>query len=451
MKYSIHLKDVPDSELGKHVEISTYLRKKGLDAALFHEHRVIKFRSSNPGIISHIKKKFGEHILCVLSDNHGKGLYKRPSQHVTKRYSDESNPSLIQLNQLTNLFGPSAKPLTPLQVTTAYNFPKPGPTIKDKVVAILELGGGFNPTDVMTYCKAMNVAYPRLWNHNFSGATNTEDGADNADGEVSLDIDVVAATAPGCQILVVFAPNTTNGFIDAVSNIATYFKKPDALSISWGMPESNWDSGAQEAMNNALQSCVNAGINVFVAAGDDGSGDGELVNNVDFPASSPVSIACGGTKLILNKDGTRHSEVVWNDMLKDEGATGGGVSKSGRKVPDISGNASPSSGYIVDVDGQVMSIGGTSAVAPLMAGLNVLLNSNLDKPISNLKDVLYANPSVCFDVTSGNNGAYHASVGYDCCTGLGVPDGQRLLSVLKTSVVQKIVKFLKRPISDLLK
>ena len=431
MKYSIHLKASPDpfnaEHLIHHLDIVKYLRTKKLVAALFPQHRVIKFETTNPGIISHLKRLFGDHILCILSDKHGAGLYKRPVHHITK----------------LGLFGPSTVPLTPTQVAKAYNFPAPTPATKDCVVAILELGGGFSPANVANYCKSQHVANPRLWQHNFSTGNNVSDGPNGADGEVSLDIDVVAAVAPGVQVLVVFAPNTTNGFIDAISNIATYFKKPDCLSISWGQAEDQWDAGSQEAMNNAIQDCVKNGINVFVAAGDNGSGDGEPGNHVDFPASSPYSIACGGTKLILNKDGTRSSEVVWNENLTGEGATGGGIATSGRKVPDIAGNADPNSGYIVDVDGTQSIIGGTSAVAPLMAGLNVLLNSNLSAPVANLKEILYANPSVCFDVTSGNNGAYGAGTGYDCCTGLGVPDGQRLLNVLKPKLSTKIVKFCK--------
>lgn len=233
---------------------------------------MIKFQSSNPGIITHIKKQFGEHIVGIFSDNHGKGQYKRPSKHL-------------------GLLGPSASPLTPMQVAKAYNFPKPGPTIKDKVVAIIELGGAFNPKDVLNYCKQENIPYPRLYYHSVDGAKEVSDGPDGADGEVSLDIDVVAAAAPGVTILVVFAPNTTNGFIDAVTGISTYPLKPDAVSISWGSPEADWDSAAMEALTNAIQSCVSKGINVFVAAGDDGSSDGSIGNNVDFPGSSPYSIS----------------------------------------------------------------------------------------------------------------------------------------------------------------
>lgn len=433
MRYIIHLKPVVKDvhNILEHLKIVKFLNQKNLQAHWQQEKRMIKFHSDNPGIIKHIKAKFQDQIVGIFSDNHGKNLYKRPSSHITKR----------------GLLGPSAAPLSPLQVAKAYNFPAPGPTIKDKVVAIIELGGAFNPKDVYAYCQQLGVPSPRLYYHLVDGATEIADPS-GADGEVSLDIDIVAAVAPGIKILVVFAPNTSNGFIDAVAGLTTYHLTPDAVSISWGSSEDSWDPSAMEALSNAIQSCVDKGINVFVAAGDSGSSDGESGNHVDFPASSPDSIACGGTKLILNSSGTRNSEVVWNEDLLGEGATGGGISSvyPKRNVPDIAGNADPNSGYVVNVDGTQSVIGGTSAVAPLYAGLTALLASNLPNLVGNLKDILYANPSVCFDVVSGNNGAYSAGPGYDNCSGLGVVDGAKLLKILKPSVMQKVVRFLKRPL-----
>jgi kumamolisin len=462
LKFTIHLKPgtTVDSII-KHNLIVKFLRSKNLLVNWHPGQAKIRFESSNPGIITHLKKQFGEHITAILSDKHGAGQYKRPSQHVTPQQRIWNGTVKAH-----GLFGPNAVSLTPMQVAKAYNFPTPGPTIKDQVVAIIELGGAFNPKDVLNYCKQENIPYPRLYYHLVDGTTEVPD-PNGADGEVSLDIDVVAAVAPGCKILVVFAPNASNGFIDAVAGLPNYALKPNVLSLSWGSPESDWDPAAMEALNNALQSCVNAGINVFVAAGDDGSSDGTAGTAVDFPSSSPYSISCGGTKLILNSDGSRNSEVVWNELLTGEGATGGGVSAvypqppeqakvdavpgtSGKRcVPDISGNADPNSGYIVNVDGTQSVIGGTSAVAPLMAGLTVLLASHT--PVGNLKDVLYANPGVCFDVISGNNGAFSAGPGYDMCSGLGVPDGTKLLNVLKPTAVQKLVKFLKRPLISFIK
>ncbi len=139
------------------------------------------------------------------------------------------------------------------------------------------------------------------------------------------------------------------------------------------------------------------GVTITVACGDNGSTDGvsDSSNHVDFPASSPHVLACGGTKL-LGSGTTIASEVVWNELAANEGATGGGVSTifslpvwqkgigvppvpgnvgGGRGLPDVSGDADPATGYTIRVDGQTFVIGGTSAVAPLWAGLMALANA----------------------------------------------------------------------------
>jgi len=437
MRYSIYLKphSVPSgyapfsaNVILQHLKVVKYLRQNQLVTAFFPEKHVIKFEATNPGIITHLKRQFGDDIACILSDAHGAGQYKRPSKHTT-------------------IPSDNAQPLTPMQVAKAYNFPKPTADIKDKVIAIIELGGGFSSQHIMKYCKDLGVVSPRLYFHNIADGSNIPDGVDGADGEVSLDIDVVAAVAPGCKILVIFAPNTSNGFIDAIGSMSTYFFKPDAISISWGMPECDWDPKARAAMDTAIQLCVSKGINIFAAAGDNGAGDGLSGHHVDYPASSRLTIACGGTRLILNTDGTRRSEVVWNS----DGATGGGISDTGRKVPDIAGNADPNSGYIVNIDGTDMAIGGTSAVAPLMAALTAVLSSYL--PVPPLLPVLYQHPEIFFDVTSGNNNGFDAMKGYDCCTGLGVPDGTKLLKVLQNRTatpLQKVWNFLKQPVGKFL-
>ena len=139
------------------------------------------------------------------------------------------------------------------------------------------------------------------------------------------------------------------------------------------------------------------------------------------------------------------SEVVWNDP--GDGATGGGFStlfprpswqpayqsQNTRGVPDVAADASPLSGYSVRVDGQNTVIGGTSAVAPLWAGLTALLNQKLGKPLGFVNPALYglSSSSGAFsDITSGNNNGFNAGPGWDPCTGLGRPDGARLLAAL---------------------
>jgi kumamolisin len=175
---------------------------------------------------------------------------------------------------------------------------------------------------------------------------------------------------------------------------------------------------------------------------------------VDFPSSSPFVVACGGTNLQLSGS-TIKSEQVWNELTQNEGATGGGVSQdfalpsfqksanvpkapngfAGRGVPDVAGDADPASGYNVLVDGQQAVIGGTSAVAPLWAGLIALMNQSLGKNVGYVNSLLYsAKAAATFhDITSGNNGNYVAGPGWDACTGLGSPNGAALLSVLKSS------------------
>jgi kumamolisin len=447
MRFVIHLKRPVKSladTIFQEFKIVSFLKSKLLKAVWHPHKRMIEFYSSNPGIITHLKKKFGDLIICILSDKHGAGQYKRPNHRLTPvghLYPKASSKDTV-----------SAQPLSPAQVAQAYNFPAPGKFIEQKTVAIIELGGSFNQLNVDAYCLMQGVKPPQISTINIDGSVPVPDPS-GADGEVSLDIDVVAALCPGVKILMVMAPNTSNGFIDAVAGLPNYSPRPDVASISWGSPEVDWDRGAMEALSNAIQHCVEQGINVMVAAGDNGSTDGTDSNVADFPSSSPYALSCGGTLLLLNSDGTRNSEVVWNELANGEGATGGGVSIvfPGRQVPDVAGNADPNSGYKVNVDGIPQAIGGTSAVAPLMAALSVLIASNTNQPLPNLKEVFYAHPDVCFDVVSGNNGAFSAGPGFDCCSGWGVPDGTKLLKLLQPTLAQKLIALMKKPVGDFFK
>jgi kumamolisin len=224
------------------------------------------------------------------------------------------------------------------------------------------------------------------------------------------------------------------------------------MSISWGAPEDSWSAQARDAMQSALEDAAALGLTVTVAAGDSGSGDGESDQqpHVDFPASSPYALACGGTKLTAS-GGSIGSEVVWNESAAGEGASGGGVSgifplpawqqgvavpkapggTAGRGVPDVAGNADPLTGYQVLVDGVMQVIGGTSAVAPLWAALIARCNQKLGRAIGDPHVALYQIGSRAFgDITAGNNGAYAAASGWDACTGFGSPRGEALLSAL---------------------
>jgi kumamolisin len=335
----------------------------------------------------------------------------------------------------------------PTQVASLYKFP-PG-TGEGQCVAIVELGGGFKPSDLTAYFAGLNVGSPNVTAVSVDHGQNSPTGSANGpDGEVMLDIEVIGAVAPAADIVVYFAPNTDAGFIDAVTTaVHDTTNKPSVISISWGSAESSWTAQAMSAMDSAFQAAATMGITVCVASGDNGSSDGQTGDQVDFPASSPHALGCGGTSLHASSTAI-NSEVVWNDGAGG-GASGGGVSnffptptwQTGKKahktggsstalpkrgVPDVAGNADPDTGYNVRIDGTDTVIGGTSAVAPLWAGLIARLNQNLGTPVGFLNPALYDHPQALRDITQGNNGDYEASKGWDACTGLGCPDGQAL-------------------------
>jgi kumamolisin len=341
---------------------------------------------------------------------------------------------------------------TPIQLATLYGYPQA--TGQGECVGIIELGGGFTQSDLQTYFATLKVATPTVTAVSVDNGQNAPTGdADGPDGEVMLDIEVIGAVAPQANIAVYFAPNTDAGFLDAVTTaIHDTTNKPSVISISWGSAESTWTAQSMTAMDDAFQAAATLGVTICVASGDNGSSDGVTGggDHVDFPASSPYALACGGTSLKASATAIT-SEVVWNDG-SEGGAGGGGVSsffalptwQSGlqttgangtvtalnmRGVPDVAGDADPETGYNVRIDGTDTVIGGTSAVAPLWSGLLARINQLNGKSVGYLQPVLYQNPQALRDITQGNNGDFYASTGWDACTGLGSPNGQAVAAL----------------------
>lgn len=337
-----------------------------------------------------------------------------------------------------------AQSFNPPQVAQLYNYPK-GVNGAGETIGIIELGGGYDANDLDTYFPGLGLATPTVIAVSVDGGSNAPGDPNGADGEVELDIQVAGAIANGARIVVYFAPNTDQGFIDAITTaVHDTANKPSVISISWGGPESSWSDSSRTALDNACQSAAALGVTITVAAGDNGSSDGASGNNVDFPASSPHVLACGGTKL-QGSGSAITSEVVWNDGSQG-GATGGGFSADfavptwqqgiagfsgkGRGVPDVAGDAAPETGYNILVDGQQQVVGGTSAVAPLWAALIALVNQQKGSPVGFVNPNLYANAGTFRDITQGSNGAYSAGPGWDACTGLGSPNGQKISQAL---------------------
>jgi kumamolisin len=350
-------------------------------------------------------------------------------------------------------FRPAAGPtgsFTVPELAALYDFPKGG-TGTGQTIGIIELGGGFRTADINHYFTSLGISpAPGLLAVSVDGGANLPTGDPrSADGEVVLDIEVAGAVAPGANIVVYFAPNTTRGFIDAV-NAATHDTSHNVsvISISWGGCEGSWTAQAMNAMNSSFQAANVLGIPVFCASGDDGSSDGGVdgLAHVDFPSSSPFAVGCGGTSL-KSAGGAIKSEVTWN---AGGGATGGGVSGHfpvppyqasinptsanpgggrGRGVPDVAAVGDPATGYQVFIDGQALVFGGTSAVAPLFAGLTALVQESVAHKIAPLHQRLYQSPHAFRDIVVGDNGDYQAGPGWDACTGLGSPIGTAILTV----------------------
>jgi len=355
------------------------------------------------------------------------------------------------------------RPFWPAEVAGLYQFP-PDATGKGESIAILELGGGYQQQDLVDYFQKIGVPLPSITNISVAGAGNQPGPSLTAsDVEVSLDVEMVGALAPGADIAVYFAPNTNYAFIQMLAQ-AVHDRRRDhsVISISWAETEESWQPMGLEAMNEILWEAAALGITVCISSGDYGSSaenpptDGWA--HVEFPASSPYALACGGT-LLLAENQTIASEVVWHEAT---GASGGGASaafpvppyqekagielrsvnpgsKAGRGLPDLAGNAAQSSGYLVEIQGHLMPVGGTSAVAPLIAALVARLNQKLGRRLGFLQPALYQigdTASALRDVVDGNNataawaGGYTAAPGWDACTGWGSPNGQGLLKAL---------------------
>ena len=357
---------------------------------------------------------------------------------------------------LTQTQRASAQSFSPLQVAQLYNFPT-GVNGAGETIGIIELGGGYAVSDIQKYFQGLGITPPTVAAISVDGGANSPGDPNGADGEVELDIQVAGAIAPGAKIAVYFTPNTDQGFTDAITTaVHDTANSPSVISISWGGPESSWSQSALTALDDACQSAGALGVTITVASGDSGSSDGvsDGANHVDFPASSPHVLACGGTTLV-SKGTSIQQETVWDDQSSGGGASGGGVSNffarpswqakanvpkpsqsgGGRGVPDVAGDESPETGYNILVDGQQETVGGTSAVAPLWAALIALINQKRGSKVGFVNPSLYAAANAFRDITQGNNGGFSASAGWDACTGLGSPNGQVIAQTLSGATV----------------
>jgi kumamolisin len=362
-----------------------------------------------------------------------------------------ARPHLRHRNN-NRVFGARASHIayTPTQIAKLYNFPEDA-TGAGQTIACIELGGGYRPADIRDYFRMLGLQPPTVKCICVDTANNRPSTAHSIDCCVMSDIEMAGAVAPGSTIAIYFAPNTERGFQDVMSTVIhDQLNKPCVLSIGWGNSEINWAGQSMMNFDDLAHEAALLGITITASVGDCGSSNGihDGKNHVDFPASCPHVLAVGGTRLMA-MNGAIESETAWNDGMQS-GATGGGFSTvfqcpswqmietrdMGRGIPDVAANADPETGYNILVDGEQMVIGGTSTVAPLWAGLIVLLNQKLNRRLGFVNPSLYkVDQSRCFrDIAIGSNGAYTANYGWDAVTGLGCPRGNQLLQALLDAV-----------------
>ncbi len=339
-------------------------------------------------------------------------------------------------------------PWTVPSLCAAYNWPTA--LSASGVIAIVELGGGWVQSDMDAFFQGLNQPTPQITDVSVDGTQNSPNqsvgSSNDADYEVALDIQVAgasffAATARAATIRMYWSQDIASAVQKAAQDGC------DVCSFSWGADEATWGAAAAQAMDQAAAAATAAGMVVFAASGDNDSSDGgSTPANVDAPASCPHVIGCGGTYK------TSSEEIVWNDspgQTNGQG-TGGGYSTifpvqswqigapppptgttagTGRMIPDVSADADPNTGYDIYVHGAGTVVGGTSAVAPLYAGLFASFGTKLGF----ITPTLWQNQNAFNDITSGDNGAYKAQPGPDPCTGIGSPIGTALAAVFKAT------------------
>ncbi len=318
---------------------------------------------------------------------------------------------------------------------------------------------GYAAGDIAAYAAAYGLPAPPLQNVLVDGASGS--AGTNAD-EVTLDIELAFAAAPGLSKLLVYeTPNNGQdaSVLDCYNRIAT----DDAakqMCTSWGSPEGQTSQATLSSENLIFQQMAAQGQSVFAAGGDNGAYDDGSTLSVDDPSSQPFVTGIGGTTLTLDSGGNYLSETVWVDPTDTTyspygSGSGGGFSKfwpvpayqsgllptpSGRSVPDVSLNSDPNTGYSVYVGGNWTVFGGTSAAVPFWAGMAARVNQARAglglAPAGFLNPAIYQigasaqYEAVFHDVTTGTNLYYPAKVGYDNATGWGTPVGSALIRAL---------------------
>jgi kumamolisin len=376
-----------------------------------------------------------------------------------------------------------APPFRAKDLAELYRFPQHA-NGAGQCIGVIELGGGYHRSDLERFFSLSEIPPPDIIDVSVDDAVDSpaERAAVAAlmafakgEGshvalppadlesavctiETTMDIELAAAFAPGARIVVYFAPNNEQGIFRALATaLADQQHRPSVLSLSWGEPEPSLSAMYARTINDVLREAASLGVTVCVSSGDYGAPNRspDYKPSVNFPASSPYALGCGGTTLEISGKAIAQ-ETVWNSVINRRwGASGGGVSRlyerppwqrdfavphppteqGGRGVPDVAGPADPRTGCRIVVGGVEGVSAGTSAVAPIWAALAARLNHALGARAGYLNSLLYRlarqEQGLFRAVTQGDNRGYAAGPGWNACTGLGSPVGDRLLAALE--------------------
>jgi kumamolisin len=437
------------------------------------------------------------------------GVFGLDNRNITKRAgnADPPNTTTVTVPQMAGL----------------YDFPT-NSAAGQNIAVFSE--GGYDPSDLQDYYNALPASYRAQ----YSMANVTPVAVDATNGspdvETSQDISIAFSAAPGADIYVYFTTFDQVGWYDLIHRVV-HPQPGDATCsvLTTSFYVSNGDDPALllaegitmswvDAVHSALEDAAIQGVTFCVCSGDYGvdmsayggnTSDGK--QHVTYPASDPYALACGGTT-VGNINGTSFDEYVWNDTadingFTFDGASGGGVSnlfalpsyqqnagvpvglnggQTGRGVPDVAFNASWNSGYYPVYCSEAAAFGypnpyngnGTSASAPMCAGLIAVINAALGYNVGFLNPLLYElGTTVCRDVNpyatnppsgpvnnSPANGdnvpGYPAGPGWDACTGWGSIEGTALLTALQQGAAKDCYlvldwqTFVKQGVSEML-
>lgn len=353
-----------------------------------------------------------------------------------------------------------------------YNYPSKY-NGKGQSIGIISCGGSFSQSELDKYYKKVKIEVTNPVKVVSVGGIIRKPTEWQHDYEINTDIQVAQGAAPGAQLVVYNTENSLDGFVEAIELICKNKKGPKIITYSWASSENAHSKKGIQAIERVLQlATLVYDISIIVCTGDMGSTNEEENNPKTplmptYPATSNWVTACGGTMFKSDKKG-KTKEVVWQSSFlykpSIKNGSGGGFSyylqkppyqidaisvkkypkkyADKRGIPDIAAYADVAVGsiaYLIMVDGNEMMTGGTSSSTPLWAALIARINqSSKSGPIGFLNPWLYKMKANGINsITKGSNSMpdgpinWKAQKSWDPCTGLGIPDGEKMVKWFK--------------------